>query len=144
MPGVLGRYDMVAIGELLNLLQARQGGGLNVSLPAYHKLTHQRVEGVETARIMSSDIVILEGTVALALETGTSMEAHRIHVDIDEGTRRQRILNEYRLRGLGESEALDVYVRRTEDELATVESLASASRRISLAEVSNSTVRFTV
>jgi hypothetical protein len=85
--------------------------------------------------------VILEGTVALALEPDASTETHRFHVDIDESTRRQRILNEYRLRGLDESAALDVYVRRAKDEIPAIEELASASRRVSLADVSDSTAR---
>jgi histidinol-phosphate phosphatase family protein len=141
-PGVLSRYDMTAIERVLASVQARRTRAMNLDLPGYHKLKYQRVESVEAVRILPSDVVIVEGTVALALEPDASTETHRFHVDIEESTRRQRILNEYRLRGLDESAALDVYVRRTEDELPTVERLASASHRISLADVSGSTARF--
>jgi len=145
--GVLGRYDMTAIGKLLASLQARpgqvvsSGQVVSLDLPGYHKLKRRRVESVDTVRVAPSDVVILEGTVALALEPDASTETHRFHVDIDESTRRQRILNEYRLRGLDESAALDVYVRRAKDEIPAIEELASASRRVSLADVSDSTAR---
>jgi histidinol-phosphate phosphatase family protein len=133
--GVLGRYDMTAIGTLLTSLQARHGRTLSLDLPGYHKLKRQRIESVETVRVAPTDVVILEGTVALALEPATSIETHRFHVEIDESTRRQRILNEYRLRGLDESAALDVYLFRAKDEMPAVEGLASACRRVSLADM---------
>jgi hypothetical protein len=137
--GVLGRYDMPAIGRVLASLPGRGGEPLNLDLPGYHKLKRQRVESVESVRITSSDVVILEGTVALSLQPDASTETHRLHVDIDEGTRRHRILNEYKLRGLDENAALDVYVGRTKDELPAIERLAAASRRVSLMEVLGST-----
>jgi histidinol-phosphate phosphatase family protein len=140
--GVLARYDIGAVAKIIAAIQDRPARPLSIDLPGYHKLERRRMEAVETIRIMPSDVVILEGTVALALEPDNSGEIHRFHIDIDESTRRQRILNEYRLRGLDESAALDVYDRRTKDELPAVERLASASRRISLADVSGSTARF--
>jgi histidinol-phosphate phosphatase family protein len=131
--GVLGRYDMDAIGTLMASLQTRQGKTLRLNLPGYHKVKRQRTESVETIMIAPADVVILEGTVALGLEA--SVETLRVHVEIDESTRRQRMLNEYRLRGMDDSSALDVYLCRTRDELPVVEGLASACRRVSLTDL---------
>lgn len=134
-PGVLGRYDMPAIGALLASLQNRAGDARTLALPGYHKLKRQRIDSVDTVRIAPSDVVILEGTVALALMPDAGRETHRFHVEIDENTRRQRILNEYRLRGLEESAALNIYLGRAQDEMPMVEHLAATGRRVSLAEL---------
>ncbi|MGA8005851.1 MAG: hypothetical protein WCA17_07110, partial [Burkholderiales bacterium] len=131
-PGVLGRYDMRALGALLETLQDAARRPAALSLPGYHKLKRERVESVETVAVAPSDVVILEGTVALALETEAATETHRFHVEIDEEARRQRILNEYRLRGLEEPAAMEVYLGRREDEVPAIERLASGGSRVSL------------
>lgn len=136
-PGVMGRYDMAAIGALLDLLQRRQAEALTLALPAYHKLKRQRIESVDTVRIESTDVVIVEGTVALALAPRERLNLHRFHIEIDEEMRRRRFLNEYRLRGMDESAALDVYLGRREDEVPTIERLAATGRRLSLAELTS-------
>lgn len=136
-PGVMGRYDMAAIGALLDLLQRRQAEALTLALPAYHKLKRQRIESVDTVRIESTDVVIVEGTVALALAPREGLNLHRFHIEIDEEMRRRRFLNEYRLRGMDESAALDVYLGRREDEVPTIERLAATGRRLSLAELTS-------
>lgn len=131
-PGVLGRYDMPTIRNMLKMIETRTESALTVSLPGYHKLKHQRFEAVSTVRIERSDVVILEGTIALALAPDAATGTHRFHVAIDEITRRRRILDEYRLRGLNESAALAVYLSRAEDEFPAIEALASAGHRVTL------------
>ena len=83
--------------------------------------------------LSSADVVLIEGTVALALEVPETAEVHRYHVDIDEGLRKERVLREYRLRGFGESQALEVYLGRRADEFPVVEGFAGAAGRVSLA-----------
>lgn len=130
--GVLGRYDMDALGALLATLEHRARGPVALSLPGYHKLKRQRVESVETVTVAPSDVVILEGTVALALTTTKASQTFRFHVEIDEEARRRRILSEYRLRGLEEAAAMEVYLGRREDEVPAVERLARGGSRVSL------------
>jgi len=133
-PGVLGRYELAALGELLDALQKEGGRPAVVSLGGYNKLKRERIEAVETISVAPSDVVIVEGTVALALETKTETETHRLHLEIDEDARRERMLKEYRLRGMQDEEALEVYRARREDEVPDIERLASTGRRISLEE----------
>ena len=74
----------------------------------------------------------MEGTIALALETSNAIERHRFHIEIEEDARKQRILSEYRLRGFGEAQALEVYLARRKDEFPVIEDLACAAHRVSL------------
>mgnify|MGYP001551091640 FL=1 len=87
---------------------------------------------METVTVAPSDVVILEGTVALALTTTKASQTFRFHVEIDEEARRRRILSEYRLRGLEEAAAMEVYLGRREDEVPAVERLARGGSRVSL------------
>jgi histidinol-phosphate phosphatase family protein len=131
-PGACGRFDMEALQSLVDVL----GGGKplpNVlTLPGYHKLRRERVDAVETVTLSRSDVILMEGTVSLALQVEKETEVHRFHIEMDEAARKQRILNEYRLRGLPEAEALEVYRARREDEFPVIEDLAGAARKISL------------
>jgi histidinol-phosphate phosphatase family protein len=132
--GVLGRFDVRALQELLDALA---GGArpATVSLPGYHKLKRERVEAVETITLAPSDVVLIEGCVALGLGTPRGAEVHRFHVEIDEEERKRRVLGEYRLRGAGETQALEVYLSRRVDEFPEIEALARGSRRVSLVEL---------
>lgn len=131
-PGVLGRFDMQALRALVNGLADKTRRETCLSLPGYNKLKRERIENVESIRVSATDVFLVEGIVALALDTPHTVEAHRFHVEIDEETRKGRVLGEYRLRGLGEAEALKVYLGRMDDEFPTVESLVGEARRVSL------------
>lgn len=128
--GVLGRYDLAELQALVDTLGNAGRRPATLTLPGYQKLKRQRVDSVEKISLEPSDVVLLEGTVCLALATASATEAFRFHVDIDEAERKQRVLSEYRLRGLGEAEALQVYLARRNDETPVVEGLARAARRI--------------
>lgn len=132
--GVLGRYDLALLGGLLRALQDEGGRPAVLSVPGYDKLRRERIEAVETISVEPSDVLIVEGTVALALKTKAETETHRLHLEINEDARRERILKEYRLRGMQDEEALEVYRARREDEVPDIERLASTGRRISLEE----------
>jgi histidinol-phosphate phosphatase family protein len=131
-PGVLGRYDMAALQAMVDLFADVAQRPSVVSLPGYHKLKREQVEAVETVPCGPSDVVIFEGTVALALRTNAGVETHRFHVEIDEEVRKRRIVNEYRLRGLGEAGALEIYQTRRSDEVPAIEAMARRSERVSL------------
>ncbi len=134
-PGVLGRYDMVALQSLFGQLGNRERRPDNLTLPGYHKLHRKQVAAVENLPLSSSDVVLIEGTVALAPNFDTGVEIHRYHVEIDEEIRKQRVLREYRLRGHSDEEAAEVYVARQADELPVLNQLAKSATRISLSDI---------
>jgi len=90
------------------------------------------VDAVETVALAATDVILIEGVVALALETPATAPTHRFYVDIDEQIRKQRILNEYRLRGKTDTEAMAIYLARMEDEFPEIGRLACSAVRTSL------------
>jgi histidinol-phosphate phosphatase family protein len=134
--GVLGRYDMPALQSLLNQLADCERRPDGLALPGYHKLLRKRVQSVSHLPLTRADVIILEGTIALALDTGGAVDVRRLHVEIDENMRRQRVFDEYRLRGFSEESAREVYWARQSDESPVVEQLAQGAARIALGGIS--------
>lgn len=128
--GVLGRYDLESLQRLVHALESDRPAELR--LPGYQKLERARYEQVETIKLSNEDVVVIEGTVALALTTGDKERTHRIHVEVPEGLRKQRFLREYRLRGADESAAIKLYESRLEDEFPVVERFAEGARQVFL------------
>jgi len=133
--GVLGRYDMKALQALADRLADPSQRPCALALPGYNKLKRERAESVATLAVERPDVVLLEGAIALALRIAGGVEVHRFQVEIDEEARTQRVLNEYRLRGLTGAEALELYLARREDEFPVIEGLASGARRVELASL---------
>ena len=129
--GVLGRYDLDALQSLVASLEDDERRPTTLTLPSYHKLKLERVDVVENLALNNSDVILIEGTVALALQTSPPRGVHRYHVEIDEQSRRLRVLSEYRLRGYTEDQALGVYFSRQGDEYPVVEGLAQNAHRVS-------------
>ena len=120
LPGVLGRYAMGEISAILISLVSRTKS-IELKLPGYDKITRQRVANVETLRIDKADVVIVEGTVSLALLDVIPKDIVQTwFVEIDECERRNRVLHEYQLRGMNLDEAVAVYLARQDDEGPTV------------------------
>jgi histidinol-phosphate phosphatase family protein len=130
-PGVLGRYDLGAIQAILRQW-ARSAGAPDLALPGYHKLQRKTFNAVENVPISSADVILVEGTVALALEPPPGLEIHRYNIEIEEEIRKERVINEYRLRGFDEASASAVYVSRRGDEFPLIEDLSRTARIISL------------
>ncbi len=131
-PSVFGRYDMDGLQEMLDTLSDAGRRPVDLRVPCYNKLKRTRVESAESISINSSDIVILEGTIALALSVTSKNNLHRFHVEIDEDDRKKRIVNEYRIRGFGKQAALEVYLARKVEEYPLIEALAGDAQRVNL------------
>jgi histidinol-phosphate phosphatase family protein len=134
-PGVLGRYDMNALEALVGQLGNRERRPDNLTLPGYHKLHRKQIAAVESLPLSGSDVVLIEGTVALALNIETGVEIHRYHVESDEEARKQRVLHEYRLRGQSQAQAAAVYAARQMDELPVLNRLSKGAARISMSDL---------
>lgn len=134
-PSVMGRYDLVKFQTLVDALSDDATRPDVLTLPGYHKLQRVTIEAVESIPVSASDVIVIEGTIALSLKTARETETHRFHIDIDEDSRKQRFLAEYRLRGFDEVQAMAVYRSRRDDEFPAIEALAGAARRISLSSL---------
>ena len=134
-PGVFGRFDMQALQTLANDLGDRNRRPDHLLLAGYHKLKQERIESVETVPVSAHDVILIEGVVALAIESPVSAEVHRFHVSIDEETRKRRVMSEYRLRGLDDVDAMAVYLGRRDDEFPVIDKLADDAIRVSLSSV---------
>ena len=120
LPGVLGRYALEEIAKILMLLM-RRTQSIELKLPSYDKITRQRVMNVETLRIDTTDVVIVEGTVALALLEVIPLNIVQTwFVEIEEHERKRRVFQEYQLRGMSLDEAESVYLARQEDETPVI------------------------
>ncbi len=113
--GVQGRYDMHALAQLVHQLESRTTP-MTIDLPAYHKIKKCRIEGAERITIDPGDVVILEGVVAVNVALMEGVAGHYFQVELDEATRKSRIMHEYKLRGFSEVAAHGIYTARQIDE----------------------------
>ena len=104
----------------------------SLELAGYHKLKRERVESVERITLKPADVLVIEGTVALALKAPAAAEVHRFQVEIDEPARAARVLAEYRLRGLAPGEASQVYSARRADEYPVIAELGRTAVRVNI------------
>lgn len=49
-----------------------------LTLPEYHKLRRKKIDSVETISLSSSDVILMEGTISLALKTANTVDTHTI------------------------------------------------------------------
>jgi histidinol-phosphate phosphatase family protein len=120
LPSVFGRYALNEIAVILRSL-ANRTGPIELKFPSYEKVKRLRAESGETFRIERQDVVIVEGTVALALlSTIPENVLHAWFVEISEHERKSRVLSEYQLRGMNKNEAEAIYLSRQKDETPLV------------------------
>ena len=137
-PGVHGRYHMQELKSLVQRLSIRDKK-IELSLPAYNKITRTSIENADEAVIDPLDVVIIEGTIALNLIHEVNIgRTHGWFVQIDEQERYDRVLNEYRLRGLKKGEAEDLYQMRQGDETPIIQKTSKhAHHKIYLEMIGN-------
>lgn len=130
---VLERYDMDVLEQFIRNLGNRESD-CTFSVPYYSKLELQ-ARWVKDLAIAPDEVVILEGTIALSLNTDlVQANAHYWYVDIDEEERKKRLIAEYVLRGKSHQEACSIYAQRQQDEAPyLVASRAKASAIVDLA-----------
>jgi len=128
--GVMGRYDLEPVQALIGQLSSRKTT-MNIQLPGYNKIKREQVANVASVTINPDDVVLLEGTVALALELPVGDTARRYHLSTPEHSRRQRLVREYLLRGYTEQQAMEIYQQRLRDEFPVIEALSSSAVQLS-------------
>ena len=122
--GVVGRYDIPGIQAFLSAVNKLTGTEEFV-LPCYNRITRTKETIGETIKINDSDIIILDGVIALIDDDLHSQAALRLFVSSDETKRKEMFWKEYQARGRSEKEIDTLYWERQRDE----EQLVQDSRR---------------
>lgn len=129
-PGVLGRHDMERLEQTFKVLTTQRASVLSLALPAYQKKTRTQLPNAIQLEIAPADIVIIEGVVALGLQSQQTHCIHRYAIDLPEQERHERFLAEYVRRGASVDDAQALYAQRMEDEYSTVQSMLAQAQRI--------------
>jgi histidinol-phosphate phosphatase family protein len=116
--GVLNRHNIDALRTIISKLQNRKAT-ISLNTPFYQKSSRQNISDVMYYEIGQEDIVIFEGVIALHL-AAMFQERNRIFVDIDESVRKQRVIEEYLMRGFSEQDAINIYNERLEEEVSWI------------------------
>ncbi|MHB8347765.1 MAG: HAD-IIIA family hydrolase [Acidiferrobacterales bacterium] len=126
---VLARHDGKALQGLVRALAGRSTT-VALTLPYYLRMSRKQIPDSAVLRLEPSDVVIIEGVVALYLARLVE-SSHRIFVDVDEDTRKMRMMREYGLRGESAAAAL-IYGDRFAEEVPWVEATAKHAVRLRL------------
>ena len=111
---VFGRYDIDSIKNLFQKLFSSERIKLEIDLPFYDKKTQKNLKNNDFIKISPNDVVIIEGAIAFEIEKNHNEKD--FFLSIDEETRKQRVINEYLVRGLSYDDAMSVYSSRLIDE----------------------------
>jgi len=118
-PGVVGRYDLSEIRDILSLRHAGHAKEICLKLPEYNKHTQSKEFTGASIQIYPQDILIVEGTIALTLVSHCE-SARCIYLETDESIRRLRVIKEYVSRGKTPIEAERIYIDRQFDEIPII------------------------
>jgi uridine kinase len=118
-PGVMGRYDLSEIRNILSLRHAEHENKIFLELPEYNKYTQRKEFTGESILIYPQDVLIVEGTIALTLLSDCE-SARGFYLEIDESIRRLRVIKEYVSRGKTPIEAERIYIDRQFDEIPVI------------------------
>jgi D,D-heptose 1,7-bisphosphate phosphatase len=130
--GVLGRYDMGELARLVGMLRDRRWP-LDMELPFYDRINRRQIAGAERITLGPEDVVIFEGTIALCLREQLGVPSVGYFVEAEEQLRHDRVLREYRTRGLGVDEAEAIYRARQADEIPVIlANMGNADRRFTM------------
>jgi histidinol-phosphate phosphatase family protein len=120
---VVDRFNMHGIESALAPAFARGG---KVEVPLYDR--QRRTPGkTYTVSIDPSDIVILEGVVALLLRPPDAKRIVRIYVARNENVRYETMASDYRSRGFTDKEFSQLYLERQEDEVPIISETRGAA-----------------
>ncbi|AWK13384.1 HAD-IIIA family hydrolase [Candidatus Fukatsuia symbiotica] len=129
--GVMSRYDM---DQLVPLLESLRNSKERITLHV-SQWNRRKSELISTRRLSigPNDFLICEGVPALLHPTLREMTPHRLHLDVPQQVRHQRMCFEYAWRGFDACEVAKCIGSREQDEVADVLAAAQyASYKITL------------
>ena len=131
---VISRYDINAIESLIERLLNCSLAEEEIEIPIYSKKAAYAKTVERISNINSKTVYIFEGTIALYFSK--LIEKRKLisfYLDIDEKSRMERVVGEYKIRGKNSGEALEIYNSRSIDEsLLIIESRNWAHHCINL------------
>ncbi|MFZ4854803.1 MAG: HAD-IIIA family hydrolase [Desulfuromonadaceae bacterium] len=134
--GVLNRHDVTALQNIIFSMGNREKRPVRLSLPGYLKTNRTQVQNVRSLETGSEDVIIFEGVVALYF--AQMFNAHRcFFVTVEECVRKQRVINEYLLRGYTAEKAEAVYSERFAEEVSWIDSTNSFAVQVSIPVANN-------
>jgi histidinol-phosphate phosphatase family protein len=128
--GVFGRHDMQGLQQTFEALTTQRAEMISIGLPAYLKKTRTRVPDAKQLEVSPSDIVIIEGVVALSLQAEQTKHIHHFAISLPEPLRRERFMAEYIKRSGNVQEAEALYSQRMDDEYDTVQTYQERAQLI--------------
>lgn len=126
--GVMGRYDIIRLQQILESLLPPRTAALKFFLPACHKNTQSTLPNVIEVEVLPADIVIIEGLVALSLNTHESIHVHRFAVNLDESQRRDRFIAKYLKSTDNLQEAEQLYLQNRDNDYFIVQTMVERSQ----------------
>jgi len=120
---VVDRFNMAGIESALAPALAHGG---KVEVPLYDR-QRRRPDKAYTVAIAPSDIVILEGVVALLLRLPDAKRVIRIYVVRNEDIRYETMATDYRSRGFTDKEFTQLYTERQDDEVPIISQTRGAA-----------------
>ncbi|WP_174888936.1 HAD-IIIA family hydrolase [Candidatus Williamhamiltonella defendens] len=131
--GVLSRYDLDRLISFLKTLLSTDKR-VNLELPLWDRKKRERVS-TRSLSIGPDDVLILEGVPALLHPALREMTPHRLHLDVSQKIRHQRMHFEYQWRGYHASEIEQCIASREQDEIPDVLAAAQyAQHNVSFSE----------
>lgn len=106
---LIDTYDVMG---LQSFLQATEKLPASLTLPRYERATRTSYKDGEALVINPTDVVIVEGVVALHLPELRDRLNLKVFAHVEEPTRRQRFVQDYLWRGVGEADAGALYESR--------------------------------
>jgi uridine kinase len=116
---VLNRHDVVNLRCVISTMLNKDKRPRQLFLPGYLKVGREHVPNVRSFESNPEQVIIFEGVVALYFADLFNVQ-HTFFVNVDEETRKQRVIKEYILRGYSKEKAEDVYFKRLTEEVPWV------------------------
>lgn len=113
-PSVKGRYDIEGIIDFLKKVSSNEVG--YITIPYYDKKNRKMIVNSEKINFTKDDIFIIEGTISLYFSQYIEFNSLKFFIKIDEKNRKQRVIDEYIIRGYNKEEAEKIYFSRQIDE----------------------------
>ena len=127
--GLLKRHATSELCEIMESIIKPETRPKTLTLPGYRKHLRQHVAGVETITLLSSDIIIVEGVLALYL-ANLFNASYQFFIRLDESIRRERLVREYIQRGFSPIESEKIYNARLEEEVPLIENQTANAQTI--------------
>jgi uridine kinase len=130
---VMGRYDTHQIICIINALINRSDD-IDIPFPDYDKSRKVQINQSNTLTVRKDCVVIVEGVIAINLLY--DMPVDMIYfIEVDEAVRKQRVIQEYLLRGHSEDSSVDIYNARELDETPIVMSVFECSKSLKIKRI---------